>query len=233
MPIKLTTYRQYQVFLNYPYDDDFKHLANAIQFAVVASNYLPVCAKDISTPDRPRLDILIDIITNCHYSIHDFSRFKGEGEENFARFNMPLETGMALFYALNTQRRDHRCIFFVSTPHDYQKFISDLSGLDPKCHNKDELIIVGQVYEWLREVTHPSSVFNLRPTVEIQDKYLHFKKQNQKIKGSNNNRPSYFETKEVMYQICGECGWWDWRETKVGKEEFPKVPISWINSKET
>ena len=85
--------------------------------------------------------MLVNAIANCDYSVHELSRSKGEGEENFARMNMPFETGMAIFHALHTQRPSHRCAFFVDAPHDYKKFVSDLAGLDPKCYNDDRQLV--------------------------------------------------------------------------------------------
>lgn len=35
-------------------------------------------------------------IRGSKYSVHDLSRCRGEGDENLARFNMPLELGMAM-----------------------------------------------------------------------------------------------------------------------------------------
>jgi len=125
----LVAYGSCQVFLNYPFDTAFAPLADAMAFAVIAGGLLPVCALDFTVPDRPRLDMLVEAILNCHYSAHDFSRFTGEGLENLSRMNMPIEMGMALFYALHTQRRDHRCAFFVPTAHAYTAFASDLAGL--------------------------------------------------------------------------------------------------------
>jgi len=138
--------------MNYPFDGQFAPLEDALHFPIVAANLLPLCAKDLSTPDRPRLDMLVNAISNCHYSLHELSRAKGEGDANFARMNMSIETGMAMFHALHTQRRDHRCAFFVPGLYDYQKFASDLAGLGPKCHNNDEDTLVRSVYEWLRDV---------------------------------------------------------------------------------
>jgi len=215
-----------QVFLNYPFDTEFGQLANAMHFAVVASGLIPVCAIDLSSPDRPRLEMLIEAIINCHYSIHDFSRYTGEGNNNFARFNMPLETGMALFHALQTQRKMHRCAFFVSTPHDYQSFASDLAGLDPKNYHGDELSLVASVYEWLRGVGKP--LVNELSIVEVKEKYKQFKSELGRIEGSENNGlPTHDEAQELMYKICTKCKWWEWREYKLGRSEFPPIPLSW------
>ena len=128
----LKGYPNFQVFLNYPFDEQFGTLADAMSFAVVAGGLLPVCAHDLTARDRPRLEMLIKAIQFCHYSVHDLSRPKGAGPHNFARMNMPIEMGMALFHALQTQRREHRCLFFVQTEHDYKSFASDLAGLDPR-----------------------------------------------------------------------------------------------------
>jgi hypothetical protein len=224
----LEAYRNFQVFLNYPFDEEFSVLADAMSFAVVAGGLLPVCAYDLTTPDRSRLEMLVETIRCCHYSAHDFSRSEGTGPKNFARMNMPIEMGMALFHALHTQRREHRCLFFVPTAHDYKAFASDLSGLDPKIHNNEDTRILTDMYEWLRSIV-PTALFNSQPTIDVLDKYAFFKTRKERIKGSGNGGcPSHEETREVMYQVCAECGWWDWRENRMGKDEFPLVPLSFV-----
>lgn len=222
----LAAYTTCQVFLNYPFDETFEVLADAMSFAVVAGGLLPVCAYDFTAPDKPRLEMLVDAIHSCHYSAHDLSRSRGEGPENFARMNMPVEMGMALFHALHTQRREHRCLFFVSSAHDYKVFASDLAGLDPRVHNGDEIRLLTDMYEWLRAIV-PSALFNARPTIEVVDKFTEFKERLTTIRGSGNGgRPSHEESREAMYRLCEEVGWWDWRASRMGKEEFPLVPIA-------
>jgi hypothetical protein len=215
------------VFLNYPFDEDFASLANAMAFAVVAAGLLPVCARDLTVPDKPRLETLLEVIRNCQYSAHDFSRFTGEGPTNLARMNMPIEMGMAVFFALDTQHRNHRCAFFVSTPHDYQAFASDLAGLDPKYHASDEMRLLVEMYEWLRAVV-PASLFNSIPSTEVVAKFRDFKERLTYVNCTGTDgRPSHDETREVMYELCAQHGWWDWRGTRMGKEEFPPIPIDW------
>jgi hypothetical protein len=222
----LAAYTTCQVFLNYPFDEAFEVLADAMSFAVVAGGLLPVCAYDLTAPDKPRLEILIDAIHSCHYSAHDLSRSRGQGPDNFARMNMPVEMGMALFHALHTQRRDHRCLFFVSSAHEYKAFASDLAGLDPRLHNGDEIRLLTDMYEWLRGVV-PPSLFNAQPAVEVVDKFIEFKTRLKSIRGSGTGgRPSHDESREVMYRLCQEAGWWDWRASRMGKDEFPLVPIA-------
>src|SRR5687768_9968407 len=106
----LASFKHHQVFLNYPFDPDFASVAEALNFAVVAAGLMPVCALDHSAPDRLRLDMLIEAISSCHYSAHDLSRAKGKGEQNFARMNMPIEMGLALYPALTSQRSEQRYV---------------------------------------------------------------------------------------------------------------------------
>ncbi|MGO9020186.1 MAG: hypothetical protein ACLQVJ_17755 [Syntrophobacteraceae bacterium] len=214
-----------QVFLNYPFDKHFSGLANAMNFAVVAGGLLPVCASDLGAPDKPRLEMLVEAIRSCDYSAHDLSRSRGGGSKNHARMNMPLELGMALFRAHDSQRRAHRFTFSVSSSHDYMAFASDLAGLDPQVHGGDEIRLLTNMYEWLRGVV-PSGLFNAQPSVEVIDKFAEFKARLVRVRGSGGaGQPSHEETREVMYGLCSELGWWDWRGNRMGKDEFPIVSI--------
>lgn len=225
----LKGYADFQVFLNYPFDEKFEALADAMSFAVVAGGLLPVCAHDMTTPDRPRLEMLVEAIRCCHYSAHDFSRAKGGGSYNFARMNMPIEMGMALYHALETQRLEHRCLFFVSTANDYMEFASDLAGLDAKVHSNDSARVLVEMYEWLRNVV-PHSLFNSQPVIEVLTKFEMFTADKGHLKGSGaDGRPSHSETRELMYKICSECGWWDWRASRHGKDEFPQIPLAFVD----
>jgi hypothetical protein len=223
----IAAYRPYQVFLNYPFDSQYLKIADALNFAVVAAGLLPVCALDLTTPDRPRLEMLVDAISNCHYSAHDLSRAQGEEDANFARMNMPIEMGLALYPALHSQRHDHRCAFFVATPNDYKRFASDLAGLDPQIHNGNDYTALALMYEWLRGVV-PPQIFNEQPTVLVVERFKHYRERTVKLNGSGpGGLASHSESREIMYCVCAEASWWDWRGTKAGRAEFPPMPLSW------
>jgi hypothetical protein len=227
MRTNLTSFEDAQVFLNYPFDNEFKTFSHAMHFAVVAAGLIPVCAYDLTAPDRPRLDIIVEAIIRSRYSVHDFSRLRGEGEQNFARHNMPIEMGMALFHALQTQRSMHRCAFFISVPHEFRIAASDLAGLDPITYEGDELSCAARMYEWLRDGVR--SPYTQRvPTVTIVERYRHFKAQMKRIEGSGRDgQLSHDEAQELMFSLCSESDWWDWREIRFGQAEFPIVPLSW------
>jgi hypothetical protein len=222
----LVAYHEYQVFLNYPYDDEFRCYSEALAFAVVASGLIPVAAVDLSLPDQPRLLTLVQAISACRYSVHDLSRSAGEGQHNLARMNMPLEMGMALFYALQTQHRDHACAFLVPDAHHYKRFVSDLAGLDPLVYDRDERKLLRDTFDWLREVAPPGFRSD-EPTANIVSGYTDFRSGCESYVGSGSNGSlSHGETREVMYRVAAERGWWDWRQSKAGQLHFPSVPLA-------
>lgn len=226
----LPPFFNYQVFLNYPFDENFTEFSHAMHFAVISAGLLPVCAKDISEPDKVRLDQLLDAINNCRFSAHDLSRCRGEGASNFARMNMPVEVGMALFYSFKTAHQMHRCAAFAPTPHDYKRFASDLSGLDFPSYDGDDISLLVSVYEWLRKVVL-QHYFNSQPMDLVVRKYSEFKESLGMINGSGRGAtPTHDEAQELMYRICANCGWWEFRSRREGQFEFPRLPLPGIDS---
>lgn len=222
----LSMFKKRQVFLNYPFDAEYEEMAYAMHFAVIAAGLLPVCAKDLSLPDQSRLGMLFHAILNCQYSAHDLSRGRGEGDANYARLNMPLELGMALFHNLYSEGRAHRYAFFVADPNEYKAYASDLSGLDAQYHENSDLILLTQMYEWLRAVI-PGSLQGQPATANVLIKYDSFKRELTTINGSSKSgHPTHAEAQELMYQLCEAEEWWVWRVNPIGMEEFPILPLS-------
>src|SRR5438876_10674071 len=55
---------------------------------------------------EPRFSRILRMIAQCKSSIHDLSRSTGEGGDNLARFNMPLELGMAAAFRFEREMSD-------------------------------------------------------------------------------------------------------------------------------
>src|SRR5580658_5029138 len=91
------------VFINCPYDPGFADLFHAIVFTVIAFGFVPRSARESEGEAETRIDRISETLAQCKYSIHDLSRFTGEGTGNLARFNMPLELGIAI--ALRYERK--------------------------------------------------------------------------------------------------------------------------------
>src|SRR5262245_19554392 len=84
------------VFINCPFDDLYNPLFQAIVFAVHDVGFRPRCALEASNAGQFRLSKIIDIISECKYSIHDLSRTELDSTTKLPRFNMPLELGLDL-----------------------------------------------------------------------------------------------------------------------------------------
>jgi hypothetical protein len=151
------------VFINCPFDDEYAPLLDAIVLSTVCCGFLPRSAVESGRVSVPRLDRISAALFSSKYSIHDLSRCRGEGEHNVARFNMPLELGMAMtLKLLNAERRlEHDWLLLVPRSHEYLRFISDLAGVDPKKHDGRVESIIPCVLSWLH--TLPEAERKLQP----------------------------------------------------------------------
>jgi hypothetical protein len=104
-------------------------------------------------------------IFESKYSIHDLSRCKckGEGNANLARFNMPLELGIAMArrYLGRTAAKKHDWLVMVPAGHRYAQYRSDLAGFDPITHDRSERSLVVAIMSWL--ATRVDAVDTLTP----------------------------------------------------------------------
>src|SRR6266496_6163032 len=109
--------------------------------------------------DSEYRDLMLATIAASKYSIHDLSRSTGESGENLARFNMPLELGMAAAFRFERDGSDrpHRWLALVPEGYAYQRFVSDLAGFDPARHNWSAPSIIREVSAWLRALDDISS----------------------------------------------------------------------------
>ena len=89
------------VFINCPFDSGYQDLMLAIVFSVAAHGFVPRSARETEGDPEPRFSRILTTIARLKYSIHDLSRSTGEGGDNLARFNMPLELGMAAAFRLS------------------------------------------------------------------------------------------------------------------------------------
>lgn len=137
------------VFINCPFDREYAPLFNAIVFATVCCGFMPRSALESGDVAEPRLARITRAIFDSRYSIHDLSRCGGEGDENLARFNMPLELGMAMAKRFIGGAEYHDWLVLVPEGHAYGRFISDLAGFDPPKHNGSVEKVTSAVMAWL------------------------------------------------------------------------------------
>lgn len=146
------------VFINCPFDEEFAPLFDAIVFTTVCCGFLPRCAMESGGVADSRMQRVTQAVFSSKYSIHDLSRCRGEGEANLARFNMPLELGIAMArrHLAGRTGEDHDWLLLVPEGHQYMRFLSDLAGFDPKTHKGTIETVVPRVALWL--ATRPDAV---------------------------------------------------------------------------
>jgi hypothetical protein len=122
------------------------------------------------------MERIVGTLRASKYSIHDLSRCQGEGDANLARFNMPLELGIAM--AERTAKRKlkdrHDWLLLVPQGHRYAQFVSDLAGYDPTEYDGTPSGAVPPVMAWLAtrpdaavQCTMPREVLTCLPDFHI------------------------------------------------------------------
>jgi hypothetical protein len=139
------------VFINCPFDQRYAPLFNAMVFVVHDVGFRPRCALEASDAGQPRLKKIMDIISQCKYSIHDLSRIELDRRTGLPRFNMPLELGLDLGCRVYgpPKHKTKYCLILDTKPYRYQKFISDISGQDVYAHGGKERKAIYIIRDWL------------------------------------------------------------------------------------
>ena len=144
-----------RVFINCPFDSQYKPIFEAIVFAILDCGYHPKCALEIDDASEVRIDKVFKIIADCKYGVHDISRTEITAASGLPRFNMPLELGMFLAAKRfgTGRQRQKICLILDSLPYRYQQFISDIAGQDIQVHNQNAKEVISVVRNWLRNAS--------------------------------------------------------------------------------
>ena len=88
---------------------------------------------------------------------------------------MPLELGMFLGAKRygNAAQKEKRLLIFDTEQYRYQKFISDLAGMDIHAHRGDPKKTIGETRDWLVNVSRRE----LRSSQYLKNIYLKFREQ--------------------------------------------------------
>ncbi len=140
------------VFINCPFDEDYRGIFRAIVFSVFDCGYIPRCALELDDSGEVRIENITRIISKCKFGINDISRTELDNNNNLPRFNMPLELGLFLGAKKYGSRKDKSkvCLILDREEFRYQKFISNIAGQDIKSHNNDPLTVIPIIRNWLR-----------------------------------------------------------------------------------
>jgi hypothetical protein len=142
------------VFINCPFDDNYRTLLKPLIFTIRHCGLLPRIASERLDSSEIRLDKIIELILDCHYSIHDLSRIRSEKRGEYYRLNMPLEIGLDLgckAFHRDGKYQNKKFLLLEGERFSTQKALSDLSGVDVKCHNNEPEQLVEVVRTWFVE----------------------------------------------------------------------------------
>jgi len=127
------------VFINCPFDRDYKPLFEAIIFTVFDCGFRPRCALETEDGGQVRMEKIFGLIGDSKLSINDLCRVDLDSTTNLPRFNMPLELGIFLGARRFGQgsQRQKRCLIMDRERYRYRAFISDIAGQDIREHGDD------------------------------------------------------------------------------------------------
>lgn len=143
------------MFINCPFDDAYRPTFRALIFAIYACGFRPRSAMELDDGGQTRIDKLYGLIGECRYGIHDLSRTELDAAHQLPRFNMPLELGLFLGakrFGGKAQSAKRLLILDVER-YRYQRFISDLAGMDIHGHGGDAIEALRKTRDWLANVS--------------------------------------------------------------------------------
>jgi hypothetical protein len=153
------------VYINCPFDGEYRPIFEALVFAVHDCGCVARCALELEDGTQVRIDKIERLIGACRLGIHDISRTELDERWSLPRFNMPLELGIFLGakrFGTGEQRKKQGLILDRESGR-YQKFCSNIAGQDIRSHSGSPADAVRLVRNWLGsagslERTIPSGV---------------------------------------------------------------------------
>ena len=148
------------VFVNCPFDEEYRSIFQTIVFSVIGCGFFPRCALETADSGDVRIDKIARMIGECRYGIHDLSRVELSLSNNLPRFNMPFELGLFLGARRfgGPQQRRKVCLVLDSAPYRYQAFLSDIAGQDIRAHGNEGRRVATHIRDWLRDSSQDASI---------------------------------------------------------------------------
>jgi len=154
------------VFINCPFDDDYKSLLRALLFTIIHCGYNPRISLENADSSQSRLDKIQGLIQASKYSIHDISRCKAAKKNEFYRMNMPFEIGLDFGCKKygNGELNSKEILILAAEQYQYKKALSDLSGIDIQVHNGNAEEMIRKVRDWFytknKNVEQPTTIWD-------------------------------------------------------------------------
>lgn len=210
--------RRYEnsIFINCPFDDEYRPIFDALVFAVFDCGFIPRCSLEITGSGGVRIDNIVGLISECKFGIHDVSRTELDQRSGLPRFNMPLELGIFLgAMKLGTPRQRRKDYLILDRErYRYQKFISDIAGQDIEPHGDDAETAVTKVRNWLNAAPETSEV-NLPGGAKMWERYKEFEEQLPELCEAVHLRPEDLTFNDAVFLVSGWLQENPWRRSEV------------------
>jgi hypothetical protein len=214
---------EHQVFINCPFDDDYKKLMfEPMVFAVQACGFMTRCALE-ATLENDRFKRIQDLVEICPVSIHDLSRNRKDEDP---RFNMPLELGLFIgCKRYGGQLHDKKSYLILDREkYIYQRYISDINGQDPSIHFDKPEKVVEIIRNWLSyyfSILYSGQRLRVPSATKLYNSYKVFLEEkesfcNQPEFDLDHNELTFLEQREII------TAWW---EEKLATYEILKTAL--------
>lgn len=172
--LKVNDMYEKNVFINCPFDEEYKLFQRGIIFTLVALGYNPRISPENSDATNLRLSKIMVLIEESKYSIHDVSRIVSSAEGEYSRMNMPFELGLDFGckrYSGTESHNSKKSLIIGDKKYEYMKAISDCSGIDIKYHNNDVKRLIESIRNWFVENVEDDPLLTMNP-MAIYDSFL-------------------------------------------------------------
>ena len=141
------------VFINCPFDEDYRSLLRPLLFTIVSFGYFPRVSAERSDSGESRLSKICEFIKESKYSIHDLSRMRAKERGALQRMNMPFELGIDYGTRVSgpPKMRGKQFLILEKNRYAFHKAISDMSGVDIKDHKNQPIRLIQVTREWFVE----------------------------------------------------------------------------------
>lgn len=194
------------VFINCPFDGQYKPIFDAITFTVHCAGFTVRSALEENNTAPERHAKITKLIRECKYGIHDISRVEINKASKLPRLNMAYECG--LFYGAqlfgDAQQQAKQILVLDSEEFRYQKTMSDIAGKDAFSHENDPLVAIEKVRRFL----HGKESGKLPGHQAIQTHYKAFKKDLPKIAAALSVTPAELRSLDYWPDFVGAVVEW-------------------------
>lgn len=139
------------VFVNCPFDPEFRQLMLAMVFTIMRLDFIPRLALERNNSAETRIQKIVSLIKDSKFGLHDLSRMESKKVNELARMNMPFELGIdyGCKHLKVGKWDDKRILVLDSDQYRYQRGLSDLAGSDIRSHDNDAKSAISEVRNWL------------------------------------------------------------------------------------